>query len=387
VSPVPERPAQPTLADVAAMAGVSVATASRALNGAAGVSRGARAEVHAAAARLSYVRLRTRSAAAGFSAGPVSGASRVGAASAARACPEAGSSGLVAAIVCEDGARMFADSFFSRLLLGVTGALPAGEVQLALLAIRGPADRSAAERFLTRSRPDGVLMISAHDGDPMAACVRALGVPTVLAGRPLSGCPDSCVGQSHAGHSCGDHSHGDHSYVDADNRAGAVEAVEHLIASGRREIATIAGPQDMAAGVDRLAGYRDAVRAAGRPQASVVGDFSGPSGERAMASLLTARPNLDAVFAASDLMAAGALRALCRADRRVPDDVAVVGFDDAPFAAHTRPPLTTVRQPVEEMGAAMARQLLRGLADGARPGPGPAEAVILGTTLVRRGSS
>ncbi|MEY9854736.1 DNA-binding LacI/PurR family transcriptional regulator [Catenulispora sp. GAS73] len=366
---MPERTAQPTLADVAAMAGVSVATASRALNGAAGVSRSARADVQAAAARLSYVRLRTRRTSAAFSAGPVNGASRVSAGDAARAvgstraCREAGSSGLVAAIVCEDGARMFADSFFSRLLLGVTGALPVGEVQLAMLAIRGPADRSAAERFLTRSRPDGVLMISAHDGEPVAACVRALGVPTVLVGRPLSG--------------------NSHSYVDVDNRSGATEAVEHLIGAGRRAIATIAGPQDMAAGVDRLAGYRDAVREAGMPQVSVVGDFSGPSGERAMASLLNARPNLDAVFAASDLMAAGALRALCRAGRRVPDDVAVVGFDDAPLAAHTRPPLTTVRQPVEDMGAAMARQLLRGIADGA----GLVEPVILGTTLVRRGSS
>ncbi|WP_370350311.1 LacI family DNA-binding transcriptional regulator [Catenulispora sp. EB89] len=373
-----ERTAQPTLADVAAMAGVSVATASRALNGSAGVSRSARADVHAAAARLSYVRLRTRSVTSSLATAPVTSsvtssvsaasvARSAGSAGSARACQVAGSSGLVAAIVCEDGARMFADSFFSRLLLGVTGALPAGEVQLAMLAIRGAADRSAAERFLTRSRPDGVLMISAHDGDPVAACVRTLGVPTVLAGRPLSGNP--------------------HSYIDVDNRAGAAEAVEHLIASGRREIVTIAGPQDMAAGVDRLAGYRDAVRAAGMPQVSVVGDFSGPSGERAMASLLNARPNLDAVFAASDLMAAGALRALCRAGRRVPDDVAVVGFDDAPLAAHTRPPLTTVRQPVEDMGAAMARQLLRGMADGAGRGSGPVEPVILGTTLVRRGSS
>nr|WP_323747950.1 LacI family DNA-binding transcriptional regulator [Catenulispora rubra] len=372
-----ERAAQPTLADVAAMAGVSMATASRALNGAAGVSRGTRADVHAAAARLSYVRLRTRSVSAGLATGPVNGASPVRAAhaaSSARACQEVGSSGLVAAIVCEDGARMFADSFFSRLLLGVTGGLPVGEVQLAMLAIRGAADRSAAERFLTRSRPDGVLMISAHDGDPVAACVRALGVPTVLVGRPLSGYP---------------HSYGSHSYVDVDNRAGAAEAVEHLISTGRREIVTIAGPQDMAAGVDRLAGYRDAVREAGMPQVSVVGDFSGPSGERAMASLLNARPNLDAVFAASDLMAAGALRALCRAGRRVPDDVAVVGFDDAPLAAHTRPPLTTVRQPVEDMGAAMARQLLRGMGDGAGAGSesGSAEPVILGTTLVRRSSS
>ena len=260
---------------------------------------------------------------------------------------------------------MFADSFFSRILLGVTGTLPAGEAQLALVTVRGPADRSAAERFLARSRPDGALMISSHDGDPMVAAVRALAVPTVLVGRPLSGTPVS--------------------YVDADNRAGAALAVTSLVESGRRAIATIAGPRDMAAGLDRLAGYREAVSEAGLRQLSAAGDFTRASGEQAMERLLRTRPDLDAVFAAADLMAAGALRALHRAGRRVPDDVAVIGFDDAPFAAHTRPPLTTVRQPVEEMGAAMARQLLHHIAEGA--GAGPAEPVILQTALVRRASA
>lgn len=340
--------ARPTLADVAALAGVSTATASRVLNGGTGVSAASRAEVRAAVTRLSYVPLRTRHAPAGSSA---------------TACWPADACGLIAAVVCEDGARMFADSFFSRLLQGVTDALPARQIQLAMLAIRGPADRAAAERFLARSRPDGVLMISSHDGNPMTAYLEALAVPTVLAGRPLSG---SAL-----------------SYVDADNRIGARRAVASLIDSGRRAIATITGPQDMAAGLDRLAGYREAVCAAGMPQICAAGDFTVPSGEAAMARLLRIRPDLDAVFAAADLMAAGALRALRRAGRRVPEDVAVVGFDDAPFTAHTSPPLTTVHQPVEEMGAVMVRQLLRQLSEGGAP----LDPAILATTPVPRESA
>lgn len=256
---------------------------------------------------------------------------------------------------------MFADSFFSRLLSGLTSVLPADGVQLAVVPVG--ADRLAARRFLARSRPDGVLMIGAHGADPVAEFDTAPAVPTVFIGRPLS--------------SSG------HSYVDVDNKAGARGAVEFLVGSGRRNIVTIAGPQDMAAGLDRLAGYREATFEAGMPQVCAAGDFSRVSGERAMAGLLHNHPNLDAVFTASDLMAAGALRVLRRSGRRVPDDVAIVGFDDAPLAAHTGPPLTTVRQPVEDMGAAMARQILLRMADRS----GPAEPVILGTALVRRESS
>ena len=307
---------KPTLADVAALAGVSPATASRVLNGTARVSGTARADVEEAMARLSYVRQRARSTA-----------------------PDRVSS--IAAVVCEDGVRLFADSFFSRILLGASRELPAGEVQLALLVVRSPADYPSVERYVARGHADGVLLISTHGRDPLAATLQALAVPTVLAGRPLFS--------------------SSHPYVDADNRGGAKTAVTHLLRTGRRVVATIAGPPDMAVGVDRLLGYRDAIA---EPDVSgtgtvVYGDFSLASGEHAMARLLDQRPDLDAVFAASDLMALGALRTLRRAGRRVPDDVALVGFDDAPLAQHTDPRLTTVRQPVEEMGAAMTRQLLR----------------------------
>jgi DNA-binding LacI/PurR family transcriptional regulator len=155
--------------------------------------------------------------------------------------------------------------------------------------------------------------------------------------------------------------------------------VRYLAGRGRTRIATIAGPQDMCAGTDRLAGYTDAV--VGAPLVAH-GDFSQDSGEAAMYELLEAAPDLDAVFAASDPMALGALRALRAAGRRVPDDVAVVGFDGIDAVRHADPPLTTVRQPVEDMGREMTRMLLSWMEGG-----GPAEPVILPVDLVVRESA
>jgi DNA-binding LacI/PurR family transcriptional regulator len=307
---------RPTLADVAALAGVSPATASRVLNGTAGVSGSARAEVHDAVSRLSYVRQRARAS------------RRVKVSS-------------IAAVVCEDGVRLFADTFFSRILLGAGQALRTGDIQLVLLVVRGPADHGSVERYLSKGLADGVLLISAHDRDPLLPMLHAMRVPTVAAGRPMTA--------------------GELPYVDADNRGGAREAVRHLLTSGRRKVVSIAGPPDMAVGADRRAGYRDAIAEADAVGTIVYGDFTPTSGEHAMQRLLEHHPDLDAVFAASDLMALGALRALRRAGRRVPDDVALVGFDDAPLALHTDPRLTTVRQPVEDMGEAMARHLTRRL--------------------------
>jgi DNA-binding LacI/PurR family transcriptional regulator len=176
------------------------------------------------------------------------------------------------------------------------------------------------------------------------------------------------------------------SYVDVDNTGGARSAVAHLVANGRRVIATVAGPSDMAPGVDRLAGYREALREAGLPQEAdleAVADFTQEGGAAAMEKLLKARPDIDAVFAAADLMAAGALSVLAAAGRRVPEDVAVVGFDDSPVAGTTNPALTSVRQPIEEMGEEMARLLVAAIE---RSDPAPRR-VILATQLIRRASS
>jgi DNA-binding LacI/PurR family transcriptional regulator len=167
-------------------------------------------------------------------------------------------------------------------------------------------------------------------------------VPAVLVGRPAGPIPVS--------------------YVDADNRGGARMAVGHLATRGCRRIATITGPLDMGVGIDRLDGYRDGLAAAGLGGGGELvenGDFTEEGGAAAMTRLL-ARPGrpVDAVFAASDLMAAGALRALRAAGRRVPEEVAVVGFEDSAVARYAQPPLTTVRQPIEEMGRQATRLLL-----------------------------
>lgn len=328
---------RPTLADVAALAGVSPATASRVLNGSAKVSGPARAGVHRAVSQLSYVRQRARAAAAR----PVSS---------------------LAVVVCEDAVRLFSDSFFSRMLIGAGEGLSTDAIQLVLLMVKGPGDHARVERYLARGLVDGVLLVSAHSGDPLSRSVSALGMPVVMAGRPAF--PS------------------DLPYVDADNRSGARAAVRHLIRSGRRLVTAIAGPQDMAVGQDRRAGYRDALAEANAAGAVVYGDFTQASGEHATARLLANHPDLDAIFAASDLMALGALRALRRAGRRVPDDVAVVGFDDAPLALHTDPRLTTVRQPVEQMGATMARELVRRVSGD----PDTAPHIVFDTELVVRDS-
>jgi DNA-binding LacI/PurR family transcriptional regulator len=213
---------------------------------------------------------------------------------------------------------------------------------------------------------DGVLLVSLHGDDPLPARLAAAGMPTVLAGRPPKGAKAS--------------------YVDVDNRQGAHAAVAHLIAGGRRVIATITGPLDMAPGLDRLDGYREALTEAGlAPDRALeaTGDFTQDSGSAAMRLLLAARPDLDAVFAASDLMAAGALSVLAAAGRQVPSQVAVVGFDDSSVATSTSPQLTSVRQPIEAMGQEMARLLV----DAVEASHPVSRRVILATELVRRASS
>ena len=142
----------------------------------------------------------------------------------------------------------------------------------------------------------------------------------------------------------------------------------------------------MGAGIDRLAGYRDALADAGiETDESLVatGDFTLPGGEAAMERLLRDRPDVDAVFCASDLMAAGALGVLQAAGRRVPEDVAVVGYDDSPIATSTRPALSSVRQPVEEMGREMVHLLTGNLERSGRV----ARHVVLATELIARASS
>jgi len=191
-------------------------------------------------------------------------------------------------------------------------------------------------------------------------------VPTVLNGRPLSGDPSLC-------------------YVDSDNVAGARAATELLIHGGAERVATITGPQDMCAGQDRLAGYHLALQGSGRKVSRRLiapGDFTVQGGHDAMQGLLATDPDIDAVFAASDLMAIGAMRAIEQSGRRVPDDVAVIGFDGLREAEVTVPQLTTVRQPVADLGRTMAQLLLQRIA-----GEDPPHATVLPVEVVKREST
>jgi DNA-binding LacI/PurR family transcriptional regulator len=213
--------------------------------------------------------------------------------------------------------------------------------------------------------PDGVLLLSSRAGDPLARRLADAGIPTVVAGHPP---PDAAVG-----------------YVDADNTGGARSAVEHLVAGGRWVIATVAGPADMAPGLDRRAGWADALAAAGRPATDDLvaeADFTREGGARATRALLRRRPDIDALFVASDIMALGALDALRAAGRQVPAQVAVVGFDDSELARSADPPLTTVRQPIAQLGREMAAGLLAQLDEGADP-----VGLVLRTELVVRRSA
>ncbi|MCP2335951.1 LacI family DNA-binding transcriptional regulator [Actinomadura rupiterrae] len=308
------RGTRPTLEEVAALAGVGRGTVSRVINGSPRVSPRARDAVLAAIDELGYVPNR-----------------------AARTLVTRRTE-TVALVIAESELRLFDEPFFAGMIRGVSAALAETGLQLLLALARSPAEYARLEGYLTAQHVDGVLLTSLHAADPLPGRLEASGVPTVLGGRPPGVEPVS--------------------YVDVDNRSGARLAVEHLVGRGRRRIATIAGPQDMGVGIDRLTGYRTALAEAGLPELVAYGDFSEASGIAAAEELLALDPELDAIFAADDPMALGAVRVLRRHGRDVPGDVAVVGFEDSPSAALSDPPLSTVHQSAEEMGREMTRLLL-----------------------------
>lgn len=331
-----------TLEEVALRAGVSRATVSRVVNDSPRVRPEVRRLVEAAIQQLGYVPNR-----------------------AARSLVTR-RSGSVAVVIAEPTPRLFTDPFFPRLLRGVSAALSARDLQLVLLMPASPDEARRTGDYLAAGHVDGALLVSLHGNDPLPSTMARRGIPVVVGGRPPGGVAVS--------------------YVDVDNVQGAWVAVEHLVAGGRKVVASIGGPTDMSPGVDRLAGYRQAIAAFeldADERLAVVSDFTQQGGADAMRGILAARPDVDAVFAASDSMAAGALQVLRAAGRSIPEDVAIVGFDDSPIAETADPPLTSVRQPIEEMGAEMVRLLLE---HTAHPGAAPRK-VILATRLVERRSS
>jgi DNA-binding LacI/PurR family transcriptional regulator len=341
---------RPTLDQVAARAGVARATASRVLNGSTQVSEATRVVVEQAVADLGYV-------------------------------PNIAARSLVtrrtdsiALVIFEPERRIFGEPSFAQIVRGLSAVLSPTDLHLWIAFAQSDAERSRIEYYLTGDHVDGVLLLSLHHSDPLPVILTERGLPTVVGGRAVT--PDA----SAPARSRPDGS----SYVDVDDAGGARTAVRHLLAAGRRRIATIAGPQNLGTGVARLTGYRDALaqaRIAFDPSLVAVGDMTDDGGEAAARHLLRVRPDLDAIFAGSDAMAAGALRTLRAAGRRVPDDVAVVGFEDTALAPHTDPPLTSVHVPFEDMGRQMAGLLVDMLG-----GDEPLN-LVLDTHLVRRASA
>ncbi|MFF9198331.1 LacI family DNA-binding transcriptional regulator [Streptomyces sp. NPDC014779] len=334
-------PPRPTLEAVAARAGVSRATVSRVVNGGSGVRQALVDKVREAVDELGYVPNH-----------------------AARSLVTR-RHGAVAVIIAEPEFRIFSDPFFEQQVRGISRELTARDTQLVLLWVEGPGDHGRIARYLDGGHVDGALAFSLHSDDRLPALIARSRVPAVFGGRPVA--PGPTV-----------------PYVDCDNRGGAREAVRHLVSLGRRRIAHLAGPRDQTSALDRVAGYHD-VLVDPDPELLCEGDFTRESGARAMAELLERRPDVDAVFAANDLMAAGALRTLRERGLRVPEDVAVVGFDDMEAVVReTDPALTTVHQDVEGMGRLMVRLLMR-LLDGAADAA--TASVITETSLVRRASA
>ncbi len=256
--------------------------------------------------------------------------------------------------------------FFTDMISGVEEVARAAGFMLFLCNADSDVDKEASYlRLAVAEHVAGIILSPASQ----AASARALGTlgttPVVTVDRRLDAPVD---------------------WVGVNNRQGAEMAVHHLADNGYRRIACISGPGDTSTGAARLAGYRRARGARGTdggPDLVRVGDFDENHGFRAMGQLLRLRPPPDAVFATNNLISLGALRAIDEAGARVPEDIAIVGFDDMPWTSLVKTPLTAVAQPTYDIGRETARLLMSRVEGDAAP---PRE-IMLSPTLVVRGSS
>jgi LacI family transcriptional regulator len=306
---------------VAALAGVSRATVSRVVNEVPSVDEDIAAKVRQAILAVNYTP--NRAARTLASRRPNS----------------------VTLIVPESTTKVFADPFFASVVQGVALYLADTDYTLNMV-IASEAKPEKTRAFLLGGNVAGALVVSHHAGDRSWTHLSDY-LPMVFAGRPLG------EGASY--------------YVDVDNEAAAAGATRLLIERGRKHIATIAGPQDMPPGIDRVNGWKKAMAEAWLDDSLIqYGDFTLASGAKAMRRLLgTGRP-VDGLFVANDQMAAGAYTVLHERGIRIPQDVAVVGFDDDSFATSVDPQLTTVHHPIIEMGKKMA-EILVNLIEGKDP--------------------
>ena len=329
---------KPTIRDIATVAGVSRGTVSRVLNGGHWVSPAARTAVEDAIRITGYTaNHHARSLATGRA-------------------------NSLAFLLTEPQHLLFADPTFALLLRGAAAALSQRAMTLVLLVAGTPAERANIEHYVSAGHVDGVMLISSHESDPLLESLLEANIPTVSCGIPL-------------GHAVSPPA------VSVDEEESARVMTRYLRERGHRRIAMIAGPHDTPGGRYRLVGFRDEMGADFEPELVERGDYGMDSGAAAMARLLEHGTDIDAVFAASDLMAAGAIATLRKAGLRVPEDVAVAGFDDSGVAAAHEPPLTTMRQPWDRISEEMVAMLLDVISGK------PRDAITLPTELVVRESA
>jgi DNA-binding LacI/PurR family transcriptional regulator len=250
---------------------------------------------------------------------------------------------MIAMVIPERTAEFFADPYFAEVIQGAAMYASSTDHSLTLL-IESDADPEKTRRYLTGGNVDGALILS-HHSSTQSYVELSTTVPMVFGVRPLEPTPDIHV-------------------VDVDNVEAAVMATRHLVERGRSRIATITGPLDTAAGLDRLSGWRSALASGGLEEGPIEsGLFTPTSGAEAMQRLLDSGERIDAVFAASAQMAAGALDVLRSHAIRVPYDIAITSIDNNYFSTSATPPITTVDLNTADKGAVLVQTLLR-LIDG-----------------------
>lgn len=304
-----------TLEDIADMCGVSRSTVSRVINGDLNVSERTRQNVLDVIHKYNF---QPNLAARGLAMGHT----------------------RVLSLVIPKGVQaIFEESFFAMLIQGVSTRCNVLDYSVMLWLAEPEYERRMITKILYNGLADGVIVASMLKDDTIIDSLRQNKLPFILIGRHPA--------------------YDELSYLDVDNRGGAYQAVNHLLRLGRRRVATITGPQNMIAGLHRYQGYLDAHHdrhVAVIPELIAEADFTEAGGYDSMQRLLLHKP--DAVFVASDTMALAAIKVIKEHGLRIPDDIAVVGFDDIPQVSRISPKLTTVRQPITRIGAVAADSLI-----------------------------
>jgi LacI family transcriptional regulator len=303
-----------TLDKIAELAGVSRSTVSRVINGDTRVKETTRRRVQEVITSLNFQpNIAARSLAAGRT-------------------------GIIGLVIPAGVATLFTDPYFPQMIQGVSAACNVNDHSVMLWVAEPAYEVRTIRQILHSGLLDGVIVSSMLIDDPIVHSLYNSKMPFIMIGR---------------------HPHLEVNYLDVDNYSGGLEATSYLIACGYQRIATITGPQNMIAGLDRYRGYCQALQSYGFSLIEdliIEGDFTEGGGYAGMLKLLAFQP--DAVFIASDIMATGALRALRENSLRVPDDIAIIGFDDSPLAPRAEPPLTTMHQSPYEMGYKTMEALL-----------------------------